>query len=132
MIAYIWRGWMAKRLSHNIVFNLHVAASFIYLLWLINTLIVSSFLVLKYFFLAASCPQLAPPMFGSVNFTQEPNRYGSNAIFSCRHGFGMEGSPSRMCQVDGTWSGLTPSCMSETNINMCIFVCMWMLHNVLY
>ena len=45
---------------------------------------------------------------GAVTFTS--TTFQSQATFTCDSGYSLEGSSSRTCQSDGTWSGQTPVC----------------------
>ncbi len=40
-------------------------------------------------------------------------QYGDAVSYSCLRGYGLVGSSDRTCQADSSWSGNTPSCMSE-------------------
>ncbi|XP_073075332.1 CUB and sushi domain-containing protein 1 isoform X4 [Manis javanica] len=44
--------------------------------------------------------------------------YGSEVLFQCRAPFVLVGSPRRVCQADGTWSGVQPACIDPTH-NTC-------------
>ena len=57
---------------------------------------------------AVDCGLLSPPRNGSVrgSLTVFPNVID----FACDRGFTLEGSPSRWCQANATWSGKTASC----------------------
>lgn len=50
----------------------------------------------------------------SGNFTVFPN----SVIFKCDPGFNLYGSPMRMCQANGTWSGKAVSCAGRFQQNM--------------
>ena len=62
-------------------------------------------------FLAVDCGLLSVPMNGSSsgNSTVFPN----NVLFNCDLGFILNGSSSRMCQANGTWSGLSVTCVGR-------------------
>ena len=55
------------------------------------------------------CESLTAPVNGSVT---QPGQalYMSTADYSCDTGYVIEGQSTRMCQVDGTWSGSAPTC----------------------
>ncbi|KAI5211293.1 Cub And Sushi Domain-Containing Protein 1 [Manis pentadactyla] len=44
--------------------------------------------------------------------------YGSEVLFQCQAPFVLVGSPRRVCQADGTWSGVQPACIDPTH-NTC-------------
>ena len=58
----------------------------------------------------ADCGSLPNPLDGQVSLTDTTE--GSVATYSCLEGFILQGtdSESRMCQSDGTWSGVEPYC----------------------
>ncbi|XP_068694975.1 sushi, von Willebrand factor type A, EGF and pentraxin domain-containing protein 1-like isoform X1 [Montipora foliosa] len=60
---------------------------------------------------AVNCGQLSPPRNGSLrgSVTVFPNVVD----FACDRGFTLEGSPSRWCQANGTWSGETTICKAK-------------------
>ncbi|XP_066283044.1 sushi, von Willebrand factor type A, EGF and pentraxin domain-containing protein 1-like [Branchiostoma lanceolatum] len=57
-----------------------------------------------------SCPALNAPTDGQINAGN--NFVGDQATFACDLGFALNGSSSRTCQADGTWSGIEPICNS--------------------
>lgn len=60
---------------------------------------------------AVSCGDLGTPANGRLScrsFT-----YGSEVLFQCRTPFVLVGSPWRVCQADGTWSGVQPPCIGR-------------------
>ncbi|KAI5932401.1 CUB and sushi domain-containing protein 1 [Manis javanica] len=67
-------------------------------------------------YLPVSCGDLGTPANGRLScrsFT-----YGSEVLFQCRIPFVLVGSPWRVCQADGTWSGVQPPCIDPTH-NTC-------------
>ena len=57
--------------------------------------------------ISAECPYLVDPDNGNVDYqTQE----GSTATYTCDTGYQLDGTPTRTCQSDGTWSGSAPTC----------------------
>ena len=60
------------------------------------------------------CPPLTNPENGMVMVDGVIEI--STAIYSCNTGFNINGSHSRTCGPDGTWSGTEPSCQSK-NLN---------------
>ena len=54
------------------------------------------------------CNSLMAPANGSVNHPQ--TTFMATATYSCNLGYIIEGQTTRMCQVDGTWSGSAPTC----------------------
>ena len=45
---------------------------------------------------------------GNVNFTDTV--FSSQATYTCLHGYNITGDITRICLVDGTWSGSVPFC----------------------
>ena len=60
-----------------------------------------------------TCPQLTAPDNGAIDCSLggdgEANP-GDTCTFTCDDGFGAVGSGSRICTVDGSWSGTQPTC----------------------
>ncbi|XP_022109262.1 mannan-binding lectin serine protease 1-like [Acanthaster planci] len=66
----------------------------------------------RYYVTARPCPPLTAPTYGSMvgsNFT-----FKHSVSFSCKGGYFLQGSSSRTCQGDGTWSGTQPFCQIVT------------------
>ena len=59
----------------------------------------------------ADCGPLPNPDNGMVTFGR--TTLGSTANYSCSAGFVLMGLSSRMCEVDGSWSGEIPVCERE-------------------
>ena len=59
-------------------------------------------------------------MNGKVTFTK--TTIGSVANYSCDSGFVLTGLPSRICGMDGSWSGEVPVCKGEFVKIVCNFV----------
>ena len=57
---------------------------------------------------AINCGSPSEPDNGAVTFTS--TTFQSQATFTCDSGYSLEGSSSRTCQSDGTWSGQAPVC----------------------
>lgn len=55
------------------------------------------------------CGTLHAPTNGVITCTSG-NDYNSLCRFMCVEGYDMKGSSSRVCQKDGTYSGIQPSC----------------------
>ncbi len=55
-----------------------------------------------------SCGGLSSPSNGSVS-TPDTN-YGGTASYSCQSGYELNGSSTRTCQSNGSWSGSAPTC----------------------
>ena len=54
------------------------------------------------------CPMLTDPADGQVVWTGlTPD---STATYTCDEGFELNGTQTRTCQSDGTWSGDPPTC----------------------
>ena len=64
-----------------------------------------------YSLLAVDCGPLSDPINGSSygDSTVFPN----SVLFKCDAGFNLSGSSARMCQANGTWSGLAAACVGR-------------------
>ncbi|XP_015755045.1 PREDICTED: sushi, von Willebrand factor type A, EGF and pentraxin domain-containing protein 1-like isoform X7 [Acropora digitifera] len=60
---------------------------------------------------AVDCGPLSVPMNGS--FSGESTDFPNSMLFNCDPGFLLKGSSSRMCQPNGTWSGLPITCAAR-------------------
>ena len=58
----------------------------------------------------SDCPVLSNPNNGNVS-TPEGRTYGETAIYSCQYGYHLDGTGSRVCEANGSWSGIDPSCV---------------------
>ncbi|KAG5842352.1 hypothetical protein ANANG_G00176720 [Anguilla anguilla] len=59
-----------------------------------------------------SCVDPGVPLFGQQNNTQG-FQIGSTLFFSCRKGYLLQGSISRTCLPNLTWSGMQPECIAH-------------------
>ena len=72
-----------------------------------------------FFSLAVSqCDVLSDPANGEVSLTGLT--ISSQAIYLCDAGFIIQGSRIRVCQLDGEWSGIEPTC-ARKNWFVCQF-----------
>lgn len=67
-----------------------------------------------YFIVIRCLPKLAAPPGGKMDCSKS-NIYGSVCSFSCRHGYTLEGSARRVCEMNGTtllgvWTGIDTRC----------------------
>ena len=61
-----------------------------------------------------SCPLLMSPQGGAITITS--TRVGARVTFTCTtSGFVLQGSAERVCQDNGTWSGVQPTCERESS-----------------
>ena len=60
------------------------------------------------------CGTLSNPLNGNVTFTT--TTVGSGANYSCDAGFVLMGLSSRVCVVNGSWSGEAPVCRGELKV----------------
>ncbi len=61
--------------------------------------------------LPVDCRKLADPDHGVV--AASATTLGAQAQYRCSDGYDLVGAPARVCQADGTWSGLAPSCSAK-------------------
>ena len=57
---------------------------------------------------AVDCGALTDPMNGNVLVAHTV--FGSVAVYECDENYMRDGSQSRLCQEDATWSGMEPTC----------------------
>ncbi|KAM6340319.1 sushi domain-containing protein 2 [Alca torda] len=67
-----------------------------------------------------SCGWLGHPTNGTKNGTNY--LLGSTITFTCDKGYELTGAKERTCQVTGTWSGETPSCVARADIKQMILL----------
>ena len=71
--------------------------------------------MMYFHFLVVRClPKLVAPPGGKMECTKN-NIYGSVCSFSCHNGYSLEGSVSRICEINGTmsvgvWTGNETNC----------------------
>ena len=69
---------------------------------------------------AIVCDQLSDPENGEVS-QPDPAIVGSEAVYTCDHGFELDGVSKRVCQNDGTYSEQPPVCEGEfSNTPICM------------
>ncbi len=66
---------------------------------------------------ARDCGGLADPTNGAVDLTNG-TIFTSVAVYSCLTGFSVNGTTSRVCQSDGSWSDMPPSCEGKDRKSM--------------
>lgn len=65
--------------------------------------------------LAIKCKKLDPPVHGYFVKRQECGNVLNNACgVRCEVGYTLTGNSIRLCQMNGTWSGNSPSCQVKT------------------
>ena len=64
------------------------------------------------------CGTLSNPSNGSVMFSM--STFGAMARYMCDEGLNPIGSSTRLCQADGSWEGVAPTCQSE----WCVLIAM--------
>ena len=62
-------------------------------------------------FLVITCPTVGNLRNGHVK--GEARSYGSRKAFVCEHGFYLVGHQERVCQSNGTWSGVVAKCAGK-------------------
>ena len=63
-----------------------------------------------YFILVVNCGN--PPVVSNAQRTGNSFTYDSVVTYTCNPGYRISGSEKRTCQKDGTWSGVSPTCLS--------------------
>ena len=70
------------------------------------------------------CPSILQPTNGRFRFLgpERPDSLipGTVITFTCDPGFLMQGEVTIRCNVNGTWSGVTPKCVGEPRIFTCV------------
>ncbi len=64
-----------------------------------------------------TCPPLTDPTNGGVTLNPNNNNYQSMATYTCTTGYVLtpsNGSTTRVCQADGQWAGVAPTCPRES------------------
>ena len=64
-----------------------------------------------YSILAVDCGPLSVPINGSSS--GDSTVYPNSVLFKCDSGFNLNGSSTRMCQANETWSGLAAVCVGR-------------------
>ena len=65
---------------------------------------------------AISCGDPGTPANGFV--TGSSYTANSTVYYTCGSGYALEGPNARVCGTDGTWSGVSPSCSSKSDIKL--------------
>ena len=76
-----------------------------------STNLVCVIILCDYFSPVIDCGPLSAPSNGEVRVPS--TTFGSNARYSCFTGFTLVGFSTRVCQLDGRWSGKAPVCEGE-------------------
>nr|XP_060638780.1 sushi domain-containing protein 2 [Anolis sagrei ordinatus] len=72
-----------------------------------------------------SCGWLSAPEHGAKNGTNY--LAGATVHFRCEPGFHLEGTPTRLCQQDGMWTGSAPRCTSAAGFTGPLPSALWLL-----
>lgn len=67
------------------------------------------------YYLFADCEILSNPVNGNVTMPVSIT-YGEAATYSCDSGYDINGVSSRICQADGTWSAVEPTCEPKSKL----------------
>ena len=60
------------------------------------------------------CPELSGIPNGFVNFASR--KPGAKANYSCMEGYNLNGTKTRTCNSNGTWSDQEPTCESKSSL----------------
>ena len=63
------------------------------------------------FFIILDCGLLPGILNGQISFSSVT--LNSVVTYSCERGFNLVGNSQRVCQANGQWSGMEPSCESK-------------------
>lgn len=78
--------------------------------------------------LVVYCPVLTPPENGFFIQDVCNNHFEAACGVRCQSGFELHGTSIRLCQADGTWSGIPASCTGKEEILGVISKCkVWLL-----
>ena len=59
------------------------------------------------------CPRPSVPSHGSLSPSHPEYVYGEVVTYTCDAGYRRNGDARRVCQLDNTWSGTTPTCTGK-------------------
>ena len=71
-------------------------------------------------FIVVVCLSLSPLTNGMISYSDLTLGVSGVATYSCGTGYALKGDITRTCQSNGTWSGSTPTCESESNMKIVI------------
>ena len=69
------------------------------------------------------CPFVASPING--NATTTGKKPGDNVTYTCNEGYDLVGEADQTCLINGSWSGLSPSCNGKHPYSNCPY---WFLN----
>ncbi len=81
---------------------------------------------------AVVCPVLSPPENGFFIQNVCNNQFNSACGVRCLTGFDLQGDGIRLCQPDGTWSGVQPSCEGKTLLDLMTSQVLEIGHKIIY
>lgn len=82
-----------------------------------NQAVVTKFII--YFLIAVSCKSLLSPTNGRIipSLCSAGGKYTQKCSFLCNDGYVRNGADEAVCQEDGRWSAITPTCDKGMLIN---------------
>ncbi len=86
---------------------------------------IDSYILLNVFSLlfSGTCSDLPPLMNGDITYSgglADSRPINTIATYTCDNGYNLTGGPFGVCQKDGSWDGIAPTCQGEFHYNFFI------------
>ena len=102
ILCTLWQWWFSK--THYIRTHAHAHTS------LRETNAKHSCLLCHSVVGQSDCPALTLPAYATMTVTG--NSFGNTTSFVCNKPYNLVGSAIRVCEINGQWSGVQPTCSS--------------------